>query len=225
MSPSAGGDDVLARSVSAAALLRASRRNCRARRSRWRRNRSADACSSRAVYSGLVLTTVRPARRTPNIAIGYCSTFGSMIATRSPLLSLQVVEQIRGELAAQLVDFGVGQRPAHVRKRRSMTEIVAGGFQHVGDRSDRYSHRSGRYARPDSWPARAVVGIRPVMTRSVLARLQHGPERVQLHCVRIAPRHDPHDRRKISRSCDFNTAAVTYAGRTAIRGDAQSRRP
>ena len=43
--------------------------------------------SSRAVYSGLVLTTIRPARRTPNSAMGYCSTFGIMIATRSPRCS------------------------------------------------------------------------------------------------------------------------------------------
>ena len=41
--------------------------------------------SSRGVYSGLTLTTVRPARRMPNSTTGYCSRFGAMIATRSPL--------------------------------------------------------------------------------------------------------------------------------------------
>ena len=41
--------------------------------------------SSRGVYSGLVFTTVRPARNAAVIATGYCSTFGSMIAMRSPL--------------------------------------------------------------------------------------------------------------------------------------------
>ena len=40
--------------------------------------------SSRAVYIGLTLTTVRPARSTPNSATGYCSRLGSMSATRSP---------------------------------------------------------------------------------------------------------------------------------------------
>ena len=40
--------------------------------------------SSRAVYSGLVLTTTMPARSTPNSAIGYCRTLGIMSATRSP---------------------------------------------------------------------------------------------------------------------------------------------
>ena len=43
--------------------------------------------SSRAVYIGLVLTTVRPARSTPNTAIGYCRQLGIMIATRSPFFS------------------------------------------------------------------------------------------------------------------------------------------
>ena len=41
--------------------------------------------SSRGVYSGLTFTTVMPARRMPNSATGYCSRFGDMIATRSPL--------------------------------------------------------------------------------------------------------------------------------------------
>ncbi len=44
--------------------------------------------SSRAVYIGLTLTTVNPARSTPNVAIGYCRQLGIMIATRSPFLSL-----------------------------------------------------------------------------------------------------------------------------------------
>ena len=43
--------------------------------------------SSRAVYIGLVLTTTSPARKAPNSTIGYCSTLGIMIATRSPLVS------------------------------------------------------------------------------------------------------------------------------------------
>ena len=42
-------------------------------------------CSSRGVYSGLTFTTVMPARRMPKIATGYCSRFGDMMATRSPL--------------------------------------------------------------------------------------------------------------------------------------------
>ena len=41
-------------------------------------------CSSRAVYIGLTLTTVMPARSVPNSATGYWRRFGSMIATRSP---------------------------------------------------------------------------------------------------------------------------------------------
>ncbi len=41
--------------------------------------------SSRAVYMGFTLTTIRPARIAPKIAIGYCSRLGIMIATRSPL--------------------------------------------------------------------------------------------------------------------------------------------
>ena len=40
--------------------------------------------SSRAVYSGLTLTTTRPARKMPHMATGYCRIFGSMMATRSP---------------------------------------------------------------------------------------------------------------------------------------------
>ena len=40
--------------------------------------------SSRAVYSGLTLTTMQPARCAPTIAMGYCRRFGIMIATRSP---------------------------------------------------------------------------------------------------------------------------------------------
>jgi len=48
---------------------------------------SSWCCSSRAVYSGLTLTTVKPARNAPNNAIGYCSRLGSMIARRSPLPS------------------------------------------------------------------------------------------------------------------------------------------
>jgi hypothetical protein len=40
--------------------------------------------SSRGVYSGLTLTTTRPARRVPNSATGYCSRFGIISATRSP---------------------------------------------------------------------------------------------------------------------------------------------
>lgn len=43
--------------------------------------------SSRGVYSGLTFTTVIPARSVPNSATGYCSRFGIMIATRSPLRS------------------------------------------------------------------------------------------------------------------------------------------
>ena len=43
--------------------------------------------SSRGVYSGLVFTTTMPARCAPKSAIGYCSRFGSMIATRSPFFS------------------------------------------------------------------------------------------------------------------------------------------
>ena len=43
--------------------------------------------SSRAVYSGFVLTTVSPARSAPIIAIGYCSRFGIMMAMRSPFFS------------------------------------------------------------------------------------------------------------------------------------------
>ncbi|MNP30673.1 hypothetical protein D3C76_1237560 [compost metagenome] len=39
---------------------------------------------SRSVYSGLVLTTIRPARRAPNTAMGYCSTLGICTAMRSP---------------------------------------------------------------------------------------------------------------------------------------------
>jgi hypothetical protein len=47
---------------------------------------SCNWCSSSfGVYSGLTLTTVIPARRMPNSATGYCSRFGDMIATRSPL--------------------------------------------------------------------------------------------------------------------------------------------
>ncbi|MNV58910.1 hypothetical protein D3C71_1513060 [compost metagenome] len=43
--------------------------------------------SSRAVYSGLTLTTVRPARSTPKVATGYCRQLGIIRATRSPFLS------------------------------------------------------------------------------------------------------------------------------------------
>ena len=47
---------------------------------------SCNWCSSSfGVYSGLTLTTIMPARRMPNSATGYCSRFGDMIATRSPL--------------------------------------------------------------------------------------------------------------------------------------------
>ena len=46
---------------------------------------SASACaSSRAVYSGLTLTTTSPARSAAATATGYCGTLGSMMATRSP---------------------------------------------------------------------------------------------------------------------------------------------
>ena len=41
-------------------------------------------CISRAVYSGLVLTTTSPARSAPNTATGYCSRLGSWMAMRSP---------------------------------------------------------------------------------------------------------------------------------------------
>ena len=40
--------------------------------------------SSRGLYSGLTFTPVKPARRMPAIATGYCSTFGIMMATRAP---------------------------------------------------------------------------------------------------------------------------------------------
>ena len=40
--------------------------------------------SSRGVYSGLTLTTTRPARSTAATATGYCGTLGIMMATRSP---------------------------------------------------------------------------------------------------------------------------------------------
>jgi len=40
--------------------------------------------SSRGVYSGLTLTTTRPARRMAATATGYCGTLGIMTATRSP---------------------------------------------------------------------------------------------------------------------------------------------
>ena len=43
--------------------------------------------SSRGVYIGLTLTTVRPARSTPKMAMGYCRQLGIMMATRSPFLS------------------------------------------------------------------------------------------------------------------------------------------
>lgn len=49
--------------------------------------------SSRGVYSGFTFTTVMPARRMPNSATGYCSTFGSMIATRDPGLSPTLASQ------------------------------------------------------------------------------------------------------------------------------------
>ena len=50
---------------------------------------SASWCfNSRGVYIGLTFTTVRPARRIPNVAMGYCRQLGIMIATRSPFLSL-----------------------------------------------------------------------------------------------------------------------------------------
>jgi hypothetical protein len=41
--------------------------------------------SSFAVYIGFTFTTVMPARRMPKSTTGYCSTFGDMMATRSPL--------------------------------------------------------------------------------------------------------------------------------------------
>ena len=41
--------------------------------------------SSRAVYSGLTLTTTKPARKMAATATGYCGTLGIMMATRSPL--------------------------------------------------------------------------------------------------------------------------------------------
>ena len=37
-----------------------------------------------SVYSGLTFTTMKPALKMPAQATGYCNTFGSMIATRSP---------------------------------------------------------------------------------------------------------------------------------------------
>ena len=40
--------------------------------------------SSRGVYSGLTLTTTKPARSTAATAIGYCGTLGIISATRSP---------------------------------------------------------------------------------------------------------------------------------------------
>ncbi|MNN31526.1 hypothetical protein D3C81_1452170 [compost metagenome] len=46
---------------------------------------SLNWCSiSRTVYSGLVLTTMRPARMAPNTTTGYCSTLGNCTAMRSP---------------------------------------------------------------------------------------------------------------------------------------------
>ncbi|MNN85436.1 hypothetical protein D3C81_2027240 [compost metagenome] len=46
---------------------------------------SLNWCSiSRVVYSGLVLTTISPARMAPNTATGYCMTLGSCTAMRSP---------------------------------------------------------------------------------------------------------------------------------------------
>ncbi len=43
--------------------------------------------SSRAVYSGLTLTTVYPARSAPYRPTGYCSMFGIISATRAPFCS------------------------------------------------------------------------------------------------------------------------------------------
>ena len=41
-------------------------------------------CSSRAVYSGLTLTTTPPTRRMAPMATRYCGTLGIITATRSP---------------------------------------------------------------------------------------------------------------------------------------------
>ena len=47
---------------------------------------ATDAAVRVRVYMGLVLTTVSPARSTPKMAIGYCSTLGSI---RRPDLPFQ----------------------------------------------------------------------------------------------------------------------------------------
>ena len=46
--------------------------------------------SSRRVYSGFTLTATSPARNAAHSATPYCSTFGIMIATRSPFFSPSV---------------------------------------------------------------------------------------------------------------------------------------
>ncbi len=90
--------------------------------------------SSRAVYSGLVLTTIRPARSAPNRAIGYCSTLGIMIATRSPLRSFSTPVQIAGEVSAEAVDFAVAELLAHVGERGPVAELPERLVQYRGDR-------------------------------------------------------------------------------------------
>ena len=65
------------------------------------------------MYSGLVLTTTIPARSAPNMAIGYCSVLGSMIAMRSPLLKPACCSQAANARLRSL-ELAVGQRRTHL---------------------------------------------------------------------------------------------------------------
>ncbi len=87
--------------------------------------------SSRAVYIGLTLTTVIPARSTPNSATGYCRRLGSMIATRSPFLETDHLLQVGAELPAGVVEFAIGDRDAHVAVRRKLGELAAASLQYL----------------------------------------------------------------------------------------------
>ncbi len=118
-------------------------RSSRARRSPARRCRRADARARGTVYIGFTFTTTRPARRMPNSATGDCSVFGSITATRSPLLDARQRLQERRERAARRLDLGEGQRRAEVRERGRVGEA-----RRSSPRAARRATRSGRDRSP-----------------------------------------------------------------------------
>ena len=128
----AGGDHLLDLRVGEH-FLHDVRRSCRARRTLA--PESTSWCfSSRAVYIGLVFTTVRPARRMPKVAIGVLQAVGHHDRDAIALLQFQLAEQVGRELLAQAIDLGVGEHLAEVGERGAVAVLLERGLQHRDDR-------------------------------------------------------------------------------------------